>query len=181
VSETLRRVRSQLGSLRARREMLSRNPGATIHRSVVVRSPERLTVGSGSTVDANTLLHCGGLDWSPEDGRISIGGNCYVGPNCVLFGAAGIEIADATLIGPGVVITSHQHTFADRGLDIREQPIEFAPVVIERNSWLGANATILPGIRVGVGSVVGAGAVVTHDVPPWTVVHGVPARVHRAR
>jgi galactoside O-acetyltransferase len=53
--------------------------------------------------------------------------------------------------------------------------------VIERNVWIGANATILPGVRVGHGSVVGAGAVVARDVPPLSVVLGVPARVARER
>lgn len=174
-------LRSELGEHRARRQMLARNPGAIIHRSVLVRSPDRLTIGSASSVEANTVLHCGGMDWSPESGHIAIGKHSYIGPNCVLFGAAGIDIADSVLVGPGVVITSHQHTFADRVREIREQPIDFAPVVIERNTWLGANATILPGVRIGAGSIVGAGAVVTRDVAANTVVHGVPARVQRER
>ena len=69
----------------------------------------------------------------------------------------------------------------DRALDIREQPLQFARVVIERNVWIGANATVLPGVRLGEGAIVGAGAVVTSDVPPGTLVLGVPARVIRER
>jgi acetyltransferase-like isoleucine patch superfamily enzyme len=93
-----------------------------------------------------------------------------------LFGAAGIEIGASVLISPGVVITSHQHSYAQRDVEIRLQPLRFGRVVIERDVWIGANATVLPGVRVGTGSVVGAGAVVTRDVPPGTIVMGVPAR-----
>jgi galactoside O-acetyltransferase len=80
-----------------------------------------------------------------------------------------------------VVITSHQHTFGRGDADIRDQPTAFEPVVVERDVWIGANATILPGVRVGRGAVVGAGAVVTRDVEPGSVVMGVPARVVRER
>ena len=127
------------------------------------------------------MLHCGGTGWGPDDGGIRIGERVYIGPHSVLFGAGGIEIGDAVLISPGVVITSHQHTFADDDADIRSQPLEFGRVVIERDAWIGANATILPGVRVGEGSVTGAGAVVTRDVAPRTIVGGVPARVIHER
>ena len=127
------------------------------------------------------LLHCGGQEWSGGEGRISIGPNTYIGPTSVLFGAGGIEIGEGALISPAVVITSQQHSFEDRDTDIRDQPLRFAPVTIERDVWIGANATILPGVRLGHGCVVGAGAVVAKDVPPMTVVVGVPAQVARER
>jgi acetyltransferase-like isoleucine patch superfamily enzyme len=117
------------------------------------------------------------MDWSPEDGGIRIGRDSYIGPNSVLFGAAGIDLGDSVLVSPGVVITSHQHTFVRTDIEIRSQPLAFGPVVIERDVWIGANATILPGVRLNEGSVVGAGAVVRHDVPARTVVVGVPAQV----
>jgi acetyltransferase-like isoleucine patch superfamily enzyme len=166
---------------RTRRRLMQSAPGVRIDRSVHVRSPERLIVGAETFIDTGAVLHCGGMDWSPDDGGITIGERVYIGPHSVLFGAAGIEIGDAVLVSPGVVITSHQHTFADRDQDIRSQPLDFGRVVIERNVWIGANATILPGVRMGEGSVAGAGAVVTRDVPPGAVVLGVPARVKRER
>jgi acetyltransferase-like isoleucine patch superfamily enzyme len=166
---------------RARRRPMQHEAGVRIDRTVHVRSAERLSIGAHTFIDAGVVLHCGGMDWSPDDGGIQIGVNVYIGPNSVLFGAAGIEIGDGALISPGVVITSHQHTFADKQQEIRSQALDFGRVVIERNVWVGANATILPGLRLGEGSVVGAGAVVTHDVAPNTVVMGVPARVSRER
>jgi acetyltransferase-like isoleucine patch superfamily enzyme len=176
-----RSLRSRLGRRRARRRLLSQGDGVRIHPTVDIRSPERLVVGPQAFVDCGVVLHCGGMDWSPPEGGILIGARSYIGPNSVLFGAGGIEIGDSALISPSVVITSHQHTFARSDVDIREQPLEFGRVVIERDVWIGANATVLPGVRVGEGSIVGAGAVVTRDVPPRTVVLGVPAEVARER
>jgi acetyltransferase-like isoleucine patch superfamily enzyme len=132
-------------------------------------------------VDCGVVLHCGGQAWSDGKGRIAIGANTYIGPQSVLFGAGGIEIHDAVLISPGVVITSQQHGIDMPGTDIRDQPLRFGPITIERDVWIGANATILPGVRLGEGCVIGAGAVVTGDVPARSVALGVPARVTRER
>jgi len=173
----LRLLRTTLGRERVRRRLIGSAPGISIDRTVEIRSPDRLRLSPNVVIDHGSLLHCGGMAWSPDAGGISIGPNAYIGPNCVLFGAAGIEIGEAALISPGVVITSHQHSFRSDKTDIREQPLIFASVAIERDVWIGANATILPGVRLGHGCVVGAGAVVTRDVPPRRVVLGVPARV----
>jgi acetyltransferase-like isoleucine patch superfamily enzyme len=174
-------LRAAAARERARRRLVQSAPGIRIDRTVHVRSPDRLVLGAHTFIDTGAMLHCGGQEWSPHDGGITIGANVYIGPNSVLFGAAGIEIGDGALISPGVVITSHQHTFADRQQDIRLQPLDFGRVVIERNVWVGANASVMPGVRLGEGSVVGAGAVVTRDVAAGTVVLGVPARVSRER
>jgi|SRR3954451_10282008 len=174
-------LRDLAGRDRLRRRLEAGAPGARLHPTVEVRAPERLTLGAGAFVDHGVVLHCGGQEWSGGAGRISIGANTYIGPTSVLFGAGGIDIADAVLISPGVVITSQQHSFDARGTDIRDQPLRFGTITIERDVWIGANATILPGVRLGHGSVVGAGAVVARDVPPMAVVIGVPARVTRVR
>jgi len=183
-----RRLRSALlpfrdlaGRDRLRRRLEATAPDIRIHPSVDVRAPEKLSLGAGSFIDHGVVLHCGGQDWSAGEGRIAIGARTYVGPNCVLFGAGGIDIGPSVLISPGVVITSQQHTFAVPDVEIRDQPLHFAPVTIERDVWIGANATILPGVRLGQGCVVGAGAVVSRDVAAMTVVLGVPARVARER
>lgn len=170
-------LRDAAGRDRVRSDLEARGTGIRIARTVDVRSPNRLVLGSDVYVEPGVVLHCGGMDWSPEDGGISIGARSYVGPNSVLFGAAGIELGDGVLISPGVVITSHQHSYRQAEAYIRDQALRFGRVVVERDVWIGANATILPGVRIGAGSVVGAGAVVTRDVAPDTVVAGVPARV----
>jgi acetyltransferase-like isoleucine patch superfamily enzyme len=189
VSEgTLRGLRALLAELRdlgARRRLLEQlrreHDGLRIGRGVDVRSPERLTLGRRVVLDVGVVLHCGGMAWSGGAGGITIGDDTYVGPHAVLFGAGGIIIESGVLVSPGVVITSHQHSFARTDQPIREQPTSFEPVVIESNVWIGSNATILPGVRLGAGSVIGAGAVVTRDVGPRVVAVGVPARVQRQR
>jgi acetyltransferase-like isoleucine patch superfamily enzyme len=172
-------LRSSVAAARVREQL--EGTGVRIDRTVHIRSPDRLQIGSGSFVDAGVVLHCGGMEWSPDDGGIRIGLNSYIGPNSVLFGAAGIELGDSVLVSPGVVITSHQHTFLRDDVDIRSQPLAFGRVVIERDVWIGANAAVLPGVHLREGSIVGAGAVVRHDVPARTVVAGVPARVIHER
>jgi acetyltransferase-like isoleucine patch superfamily enzyme len=173
-------VLSQLtAELRARRELIARNQRLTIGRWVEVRSPERLHLGKGITLDSGALVHCGGMDWSGGEGGVWIGDDTYIGPHSILFGAGEIRIGKGVLISPGVVISSHQHTFSRRELLIRDQPAVFSPVVIEDNVWIGSNATILPGVTIGSGTVVGAGAVVTKSLPGQRLALGVPARVVR--
>ncbi len=176
----IRHLRSVHGRWRALRAMERTHPGLRIGEGVEIRSPDRLSVGTDVVIDAGAVLHCGGMAWAPGGG-ITIGDRSYVGPRCVLFGAGEIRIGSDVLLSPGVVVTSHQHTFAETEPTIREQPIEFAPVEIGDDVWIGANAVILPGVRLGRGTVVGAGAVVTRDAPPGSVLLGVPARVARER
>jgi acetyltransferase-like isoleucine patch superfamily enzyme len=180
-NDLLRTAREAAGRARLCRELEARAPGIRIDRSVEVRSPDRLVLGPHVIVDRGVLLHCGGMEWSVPDAGISLGAHVYVGPNSVLFGGGRIDIGDAVLISPGVVITSHQHTFERPDQDMREQPLHFGKVVIERDVWIGANATILPGVTIGSGTVIGAGAVVSRDVPSGVVALGVPARVSHER
>ncbi len=169
-------ARAAVGEQRAHARLQAQNKGLTLGQNVEVRSPQHLKLGRDVQIDKGVLLHCGGMDWSEGKGHIHIGDASYIGPNCVLFGAGEIEIGAHVLISPGVIIASHQHTFARRDIPMSEQTSEFAPVVIEDNVWIGSNATIIPGVRVGTGAVIGAGAVVTRDVAANSLVLGVPAR-----
>ena len=86
-----------------------------------------------------------------------------------------IMLADEVMLGPYVVIVAGNHTKKDGSY--RFGPREEAPIVLERGSWVGANAVILPGVRIGRGTAVAAGAVVTKSVPDDVIVAGVPARI----
>lgn len=85
------------------------------------------------------------------------------------------------LIATHVAIMSYQHGFSDRAVPVADQDIELKPVVIEEDVWIGTHALVLPGVRIGRGSIIGAGAVVTSDLPPYSVAVGSPARVIRQR
>jgi acetyltransferase-like isoleucine patch superfamily enzyme len=173
----MRRLLRRLARLLGSRPTLP----AGVEEGVQIKGAERVRIGKGCQVQFGTVLHGGGMAWSESRGFIHLDDRVFIGPHCTLFGAGGIEIGDDVLLSPHVVITSHQHTFADTDRPIRDQPAEFAPVVIEPDVWIGAAAVVLPGVRIGRGADVGAGAVVTRDVPPGAVAVGVPARVVRYR
>ncbi len=113
--------------------------------------------------------------------RISIGDQVGINEYTWLGGDGGIDIGDFVRIAPHVSIVSFNHAFADRNTPIKLQPSIYKKVVIEDDVWIGTHAVILAGIRVGKGAVIGAGSVVTKDVPPYTIVAGVPARVIKER
>jgi acetyltransferase-like isoleucine patch superfamily enzyme len=99
--------------------------------------------------------------------NLEFGEQIFVNQNCSFYDLGGISVGDRTMIGPGVTLTTAGHPVEP---DRRFDGITTAPIVIESSVWIGANATIAPGVRVGSGSVVAAGAVVAKDVPPNCVV-----------
>jgi len=175
----LRLLRSLAADARARRKFA--RSGGSLAAGVEVVSVDRLQLASGVSVQSGTLLHCGGLDWCHGQGRIAIGANSYIGHQCVLYGSGEIEIGSDVLIAPRVVITSQQHDFTRPDLPIRLQEQRFQRIVIGNDVWIGAGAIVLPGVTIGDGAVIAAGAVVSRDVPPRAVAMGVPARVLRLR
>ena len=115
----------------------------------------------------------------PEAG-IALADHVFLGRGSILDVAGQLEIGTGTLIAPGCFITDHNHgTAPDQ--PIWRQPCDTRQVRIGAGAWLGAKVVVLPGVTVGDGAIVAAGAVVTRDVEPMTVVGGVPARTLRKR
>jgi acetyltransferase-like isoleucine patch superfamily enzyme len=108
--------------------------------------------------------------------NIDVGRAVFIGYDCTFTGHAPIEIADEVMIAHKVNLITAGHPVKP---DRRRAYITAEPITIDENVWIGAAATVLPGVHIGAGSVVAAGAVVTHDVPPATLVAGVPATVVR--
>jgi acetyltransferase-like isoleucine patch superfamily enzyme len=109
--------------------------------------------------------------------EIRIGHNVFVNQNCTFYDLGGLDIADDVMIGPNVSIITASHPLEPsqrRAVTIGK------PIMIERNVWIAAGATIIGGVTVGENAVVAAGSVVTADVPPSTLVGGNPARVIRS-
>jgi len=109
--------------------------------------------------------------------EIRVGRNVFVNQNCTFYDLGGLDIGDDVLIGPNVSLITAGHPVEPsqrRAVTIGK------PIVIERNVWIAAGATIIGGVTVGENSVVAAGSVVTKDVPPNTLVGGNPARVIRS-
>jgi acetyltransferase-like isoleucine patch superfamily enzyme len=112
----------------------------------------------------------GGLD-------TRVGRNVFVNQNCTFYDLGGLDIADDVMIGPNVSLITSGHPVAPSQ---RRAGVTAAPIVIERNVWIGAGATIIGGVTVGENSVVAAGSVVTEDVPRDTLVGGNPAKPIRS-
>ncbi len=100
---------------------------------------------------------------------------CFIQQGCTFFGRCGITIGNGVFIGPKVNLITINH---DVNPENRSATYG-KPIIIEDKVWIGINATILPGVRIGYGSIVGANSVVTGDVPPMTIVAGNPARIVR--
>jgi acetyltransferase-like isoleucine patch superfamily enzyme len=113
--------------------------------------------------------------------EMRIGDETWIGQQCFFHSAGGIAIGARVGIGPGVRILTSAHTEAGRETPILFAPIELAPVVIEDDADVGVGAIVLPGVTIGRGAQIGAGAVVSRDVPAYAVAAGVPARVIRER
>ncbi len=108
--------------------------------------------------------------------NIAVGRAVFIGYECAFTGHAAINIADQVMVAHKVNLVTAGHPVEP---DKRRRYITAEPITIETNVWIGAAATILPGVTIGADSVVAAGAVVTHDVAPATLVAGVPAKVVR--
>jgi acetyltransferase-like isoleucine patch superfamily enzyme len=111
---------------------------------------------------------------------LEIGDECFLGDECLLDLAEGVRLERQVTLAERVLVLTHTNVgYRDHPLQSHFPPMA-APVVVEAGSFLGANVTVLPGVRVGAESFVAAGSVVTADVPPRTLVAGVPARPLRA-
>jgi len=114
------------------------------------------------------------------DGRTVIGNNVWIGPGAY-FDARDLVLGDYVGWGPGAKVLGSSHTGLPADVPIVQTDLEIRPVRVGAWADIGTNAVLLPGVTVGKGAIVGAGAVVTHDVPPFAVVAGVPARFLRWR
>jgi acetyltransferase-like isoleucine patch superfamily enzyme len=156
-------------------QLKSLGPDCVFETGVLIFHPENVCLGRNVYVGHYSILK------GYYKNLLEIGDETWIGQQCFLHAAAGISIGARVGIGPGVKILTSQHTEAGRETPIFNAPVEFKPVRIEDDADIGVGAIILPGVSIGRGAQIGAGAVVTHDVPEFTVAAGVPARVLRER
>lgn len=138
-----------------------------------------------------SFAHCGkNVHFSPLNSdfsykMISIGNDVYIGPYAMFSSIKGISIGNKVTFGPRVSIMAGNHNFKIVGSYIfdnhEKNEDDDLPVTICDDTWIGCNAIILKGVTIGRGAIVGAGAVVTKDVPPYAIVGGNPARIIRYR
>lgn len=142
-------------------------------------STRGVKLGNQTSIDRNLWLSCGVVPGN--EGYFEIGDDSYIGPNAVMGAGGPIVIGSHVQMGPNVTITAENHVFANALQRIDEQGVSHLGIVIEDDCWIGGRVSILDGVRIGRGSVIGAGAVVTQNIPPYSIAIGVPAKVIRQR
>ncbi len=138
--------------------------------------PNGIRIGPRTIVMHGAVLHVYNFRKMPQSG-IQIGADSLIGEYTVIRGQGGVKIGDRVYTSPFTQIIAVNHVFSDPQRPFIEQGITAEGIVIEDDVWLGAGAVVTDGVHIGKGAVVAAGAVVTRDVAPHTVVAGVPARV----
>jgi acetyltransferase-like isoleucine patch superfamily enzyme len=139
------------------------------------------TVNGGTvTIGNNCNIHDYAMIMT-YGGNITMGDNCSVNHFSVIYGHGGLEIGNGVRIATHVVIIPATHNYEDTKRFIYQQGERYIGIKIEDDVWIGAGAKILDGVTVGRGAVIGSGSVVTRDVPPYTVVAGVPAKLIKSR
>lgn len=144
--------------------------GSTISLFAHLSADGDLSVGDGCTVGRYAIL-------APDGGSIAVGKNVSINAFSHVSGAGGVTIGADSRVGASVSILSSSHIFSDPDRLVRAQGLTAQGVSIGSDVWLGTRATVLDGVRIGDKAVIAAGAVVTVDVEPLTIVGGVPARV----
>lgn len=147
-----------------------------VHRSVSVGAWPR--VHDRDAVQIGPECELGpGTELNPWGGYICLHRRVFLGPYVVIYGHGGVEIGNDCLISMHCSILSSNHTIATRDKVIRNEPDIAMRTKIDPDCWLGAGVIVLGGVHIGQGCVIGAGAVVTKNLPPYCEAYGVPARI----
>jgi len=173
--------------------------GLIIGRNVVIRHTDKIVLGDNVTIDDNCLLDARGA--GPEgmvledgviinrncmiqakSGPIRVGRRTSLGSNSVVVSLNGVDFGEAVLTAGGIYISAGAYNFDDPNVPIMDQgAYTKGPIKIGARSWLGTGAIVLDGVNIGDAAVIGAGAVVTKDIPDKAIAIGVPARVTKIR
>ncbi len=169
-------------------------------RNVTLRVPKRIKLGNRILIDDNAVLDAKGdpeasfIRFGDEvevsrnailackaGGSITLGDFVSIGRNALLSAIAAIKIGDNCSIGPYATILASGHDWSDPDTPVLLQGRAIGDIVIENNVWLGAHVTVMDGVTIGANSVIAVGAIVSQDIPPYSIAAGSPARVVRKR
>ncbi|WP_295389461.1 DapH/DapD/GlmU-related protein [uncultured Thiodictyon sp.] len=164
------------------------DPGVSLQYPGRIRLGDAVGIGRHATLRANTDANPGitlGNGVNVNDsvvinanrGFVTLGDRSWLGPFCLVYGNGGVTVGRNVLVAGHTSINTVSHSVERCDIPINDQPVLTGPVVIEDDVWIALNAVILQGVTLGRGCIVGAGAVVTKSIPPWSIAVGVPARV----
>ena len=172
-----------------------------IGKNVEIKCKKRIKIGKWVTIHSNSYVDaCSERGIVLEDG-VTIGKNSYVRTGnieshngcliirkgssfnygCFIGATGGIEIGENVLMGPGITIITEKHNFENPDKEIKDQGVEVLPVVIENDVWIGADVTILGGVTIKKGTIIGAKSLVNKDTEENSIYVGIPARKLRER
>lgn len=151
--------------------------GTAIYERVKIFCTQRSPVFVGE----RSVLQTGAILASAENGRIELGKRTYLGEYTVLSAKMGIKIGDNTILAAHCFVCDYNHKFEDPKILSYDAGFDYGVVNIGDDVWIGSGCRILKGVTIGDKCVIGAGSVVTRDIPPYSVAVGVPARVIKER
>jgi acetyltransferase-like isoleucine patch superfamily enzyme len=183
------RLKNSVGLVFVGKGVVIRNPqlirtgkNLTIKDYVSIQALSRNGVlfGDNVMIGRYTTIECTGVIRELGEG-LTVGNNSNFGEYNFIGVRGRVEIGNDVLFGPRVSIHAENHIFAGLEIPIRKQGASRKGVKIEDNCWIGSGAIVLDGVGIGEGSIIAAGAVVTKDIPPYSIAAGVPAKVVRKR
>jgi len=172
-----RRVRDGAFSRLARGGFAQFGERSHLSLPIELRRPDRIHIGSGVYFGPGCWLQAVAAE-DQEDAHLEIGDRCSFAGFDVVSAAKRIVIEPGVLFARNVYVSDHAHAFDDLSRPIQDQGVDkVEEVIIETGAWLGQNVVVCPGVRIGCGSVIGAGSVVNRDVPAHSIAVGAPAKV----
>ena len=144
-------------------------------------SQQGIKLGNRVTIGKYAIIRPSNIYGGPIGEGLTMGNNSNIGPYNYIGCSGKITIGNNVMLAPRVSIYAENHVFDHPEILIRDQGVEKKEVIIEDDCWIAANSILLAGVTIGKGSVVAAGSVVTENVPPYSVVAGVPAKWIKSR
>lgn len=161
---------------------------ATFEKSIVVARSTRIPKTSKLKTTRGGHIHIGErceifdyVEMITFGGFIEVGNDCSFNPFCMIYGNGGLKIGNNVRIATHTVIIPANHSFQDLSMPIMFQPEQRQGIIIEDDVWIGASVNILDGVKIGRGTVIGAGSVVNRSIPEYSIAVGIPAKVIKNR
>lgn len=150
------------------------------HSTINALSFNGVEIGNNFTLGKYAIIECTGV-LRNVGSSLKIGNNVGINHYCFIGVRGDIEIGDNVIFGPRVNIFSENHNYNKIDVPIKNQGVTKDNTTIGNDVWIGANVSIMSGVNVGTGCVIAAGAVVTKDIPSYSIVGGVPAKIIKSR
>ncbi|VVB66515.1 2,3,4,5-tetrahydropyridine-2,6-dicarboxylate N-acetyltransferase [Candidatus Gugararchaeum adminiculabundum] len=169
VQRIIRKIRSEF--IRLVYPFKRKGKNLTFHAGVEIYCARNIQLGNDFLIGKDSVLE------ADETGELTLGNSVHIGRNCFIRCSERVEIGDETMIADNVFISDTTHGYDNLDMPFFEQKNRSEPIKIGRGCWLGRNVCVMPGVTIGDMVLVGANAVVTHDLPSHCVAAGVPACV----